>query len=105
MVQKVDVIKVFVTLKVPSIVANQGEEAEELSRERRKCWIGALSRDGMTDSILATERVCQGHFVSGRAAKSWDKFNFDLVPTLNLVHTKKKRDRDDREDVKSEIRG
>ena len=32
------------------------------------------------------DRECEKHFVSGRATKSWDKYNVDWVPTLNLGH-------------------
>ena len=35
------------------------------------------------------DRVCGRHFVSGKAAKSWDRFNTDWVPTLNLGHEKR----------------
>ena len=75
--------------KVPSIIENQGQEARELSEERRSRWISAISRDDLTDTILENDRVCGKHFVSGKAAKSWDKFNVDWVPTLNLGHNKK----------------
>jgi len=64
-------------------VSNQGEEAEKLSRERRLRWISAISRADLTDEILNNDRVCGTHFVSGQAAKSWDKCNVDSVPTLN----------------------
>lgn len=33
--------------------------------------------------------MCGKHFVSGKAAKLWDKFNVDWVPTLNIGHNKK----------------
>ena len=33
--------------------------------------------------------VCGRHFVSGKAAKGWDRFNVDWVPTLCLGHSKK----------------
>ena len=74
--------------RVPSVVTNQGEEAENLSFERRSHWISAISRSDLTEKILANDRVCSCHFVSGRAAKSWDKYNIDWVPTLNLDHKK-----------------
>lgn len=77
--------------RVPSIVSNQGEEAQYLSEERRSRWISAISRDDLTETILENDRVCFKHFVSGRAAKSWDKFNIDWVPTLELGHEKKQR--------------
>ena len=67
---------------------NQGEEAQELSKERRSRWISAISRDDLTEEILENDRVCEKHFVLGRAAKSWDKYNIDWVPTLLLGHKK-----------------
>ena len=75
--------------RVPSVVTNQGEEAEKLSKERRSLWISAISRDNLSEQILANDRVCGRHFVSGKAAKSWDRFNTDWVPTLNLGHEKR----------------
>ena len=74
---------------VPSVVTNQGEEAEILSQERRSRWISAISRANLTDEILYNDRVCGRHFVSGQAAKAWDRYNVDWVPTLNLGHDKK----------------
>ena len=70
------------------MVTNQGEEAQELSKERRSRWVSAISRDDLTEEILENDRVCEKHFVSGRAAKSWDKYNVDWVPTLLLGHKK-----------------
>lgn len=75
--------------RVPSVVINQGEETEKLTKERRSHWISAISREDLTEEILANDRVCGRHFVSGKAAKSWDRFNVDWVPTLNLGHEKK----------------
>ena len=48
--------------RVPSVVTNQGKEAENLSRERRSRWISAISRDDLTDDILENDRVCGRHF-------------------------------------------
>ena len=59
------------------MVTNQGEEAQKLSEERRSRWISAISRKDLTEEILENDSVCEKHFVSGRAAKSWDKFNID----------------------------
>ena len=64
--------------RVPSVVINQGDEAEKLSFERRSRWISAISRSDLTEKILANDRVCSRHFVSGRAAKSWNKYNREL---------------------------
>jgi hypothetical protein len=40
--------------------------------------------DARTKEILKNERVCSRHFVSESPAASWDKFNTDWVPALNL---------------------
>ena len=74
--------------RIPSVVSNQGEEAEKLSRERQLRWISAISRADLTKHGSHTA-VCGSHFVSGQAAKSWDKYNVDWVPTLNLGHERK----------------
>ena len=71
--------------KIPKIITNQGEEWEELTRERRNRWISAVSRgDTAKKNILESERVCDRHFVSGKPAATWDKHNIDWIPTLNL---------------------
>ena len=80
------------------MVTSQGEEAQKISEERRSRWISAKSRDDLTEEILENDRVCEKHFVSGRAAKSWDKFNTDWVPTLLLRH-KKGTDRPDQKEA------
>ena len=74
--------------RVPRVVVIQGEYMEELTTERRRRWISAISRDDLTDSILENDRVCSKHFVSGQVAKDWDRFNVDWVPTLCLGHSK-----------------
>ena len=64
--------------KIPKIITNQGEEWEELTRERRNRWISAVSRgDTAKKNILESERVCDRHFVSGNPAATWDKHNID----------------------------
>ena len=40
--------------------------------------------DAEAKNILESERVCSGHFVSGKPAATWDKHNIDWVPTLIL---------------------
>ena len=61
---------------------------EELTAERRRRWISAISRENLTDSILENDWVCSKHFVSGEPAKDWDHFNMDWFPTLCLGHSK-----------------
>ncbi|XP_031562632.1 uncharacterized protein LOC116298355 [Actinia tenebrosa] len=70
--------------RVPTVIKNQGEEAEELSIERRTKWISAMSRADLTETVVLNNRVCSRHFVSGSPAASWDRYNVDWVPTLHL---------------------
>ena len=67
--------------RVPSVATNQGVEAKEVSKERRR-------RDYLTEEMIENDRVCEKHFVSGRAAEGWDKYNIDWVPTLLLAQKK-----------------
>ena len=75
--------------RVPSVITNQGKLIEELTSERRRRWISAISREDLTEKILSNDRVCSEHFVSGKPAQQWDKHNIDWVPTLKLGHSKK----------------
>ena len=75
--------------RVPRVVTNQGEFIEELTSERRRRWISAISRDDLTEGKRENDRVCSKHFVSGEPAKEWDRFNVDwTVPTQYLGHHK-----------------
>lgn len=74
--------------RVPAVVTNQGPEVQELSIERRRLWISAISHDDLTEKILNSDRLCDQHFHSGAAAPFWDRCNIDWVPTLNLGHGK-----------------
>ena len=67
--------KILSFFQVPSVVTNQGEEAEKLLKERRSLWISAISRDDLTEQIIANDQVCDRNFVSGKGAKSWNRFN------------------------------
>ena len=77
--------KILNFFKVPSVVTNQGEEAEKLLKERRSLWISAISRDDLTEQIIANDQVCDRHFVSGKGAKSWDRFNVDWNVPWHIV--------------------
>ena len=44
--------------RVPSVITNQGELIEELTSERRRRWISAISREDLTEKILSNDRVC-----------------------------------------------
>ena len=77
--------------RVPTVVNNQGMQEEfmkELTAERRRKWISAISREDLTDKILENDRVCGERFVSGKPAASWDKHSIDWVPALKLGHSK-----------------
>ena len=77
---------------VPAIVTNQGEEFEELTRERRNLWISAIDcADLKTKNVLQNERVCSRHFVSGRPAANWERFNEDWVPTIHLTKSTRRK--------------
>ena len=77
--------------EIPKVVSNQGEDWEELTRERRHRWISAVSSgDTAEKDILENERVCDRHFVSGKAAATWDKHNIDWILTLHLGKTEYK---------------
>ncbi len=74
--------------RIPTVIANQGEKIRKLSEERRNKWISAISRKDLTDRILDHGRVCGKHFISGKAAKLWDRYDPDWIPTQNLGHNK-----------------
>ena len=82
---KSDTAKGIGMFRTPSVIYNQGEETEELTRLRREKWISAISRDDVKyKDILKSERVCGRHFVSGKPSQPWDKHNVDWIPSLNL---------------------
>lgn len=52
--------------RVPAIITNQGPEVEELSIERRRLWISAISRADLTDKIVTRQiLVLFGGFSKG----------------------------------------
>ena len=74
--------------RVAAVVTTKGEFMEELTRERRRRWISAISREGLSESILENDRVCGRHFISGKPAQDWDRHNDDWLPALHLGHRK-----------------
>ena len=77
--------KILSFFQVPSVVTKQGEEAEKLLKERRSLWISTISQDDLTEQIIANDQVCDRHFVSGKGAKSWDRFNIDWIVPWHIV--------------------
>ena len=41
--------------RIPKIITNQGSEMEELSSERRRLWLVAISRDDLTEQKLIND--------------------------------------------------
>ena len=74
--------------RIPSVITNQGEQIRNLSEERRNKWISAISQKDLTENILDYGQVCGGHFISGKAAKLWDRYDPDWIPKQNLGHDK-----------------
>ena len=56
--------------RVPVIIRNEGELTEELTTERRRKWISAITRDDITEKKMENDRVCSSHFVSGKPASN-----------------------------------
>ena len=55
-------------------------------------WISAIDRaDLKTKNVLKNKRVCSHHFISGRPAANWDKFNEDWDPTRHLTKKEYKK--------------
>ena len=44
-----------------------------------------------TKNLLKNEHVCSRHFVSGRPAANWDRFNEDWVSTTHLTKKEYKK--------------
>ena len=51
--------------KLPAIITHQGQQMLEISTERRRAWLKAISRQDLTADKLANVFVCEHHFVGG----------------------------------------
>ena len=70
--------------RIPIVVDKNGESYKQLTEDRRNAWISQISPDETkSKDILKSERVCGRHFVSGKPALLWDRYNVDWKPTLN----------------------
>ena len=66
------------TRKVDKVVDKNGESYEQLTEDRRNAWISQISRDDKkSKDILKSEKVCGRHFVSGKPALLWERYNVD----------------------------
>ena len=71
--------------RIPIFVDKNGESYKRLTEDRRNAWISQISRDDTKwKDILKSERVCGRHFVSGKPALLWDRYNVEWKPILNL---------------------
>ena len=74
--------------RIPVVVDKNGESCKQLTEDRRNAWISQISRDDTkSKDILKSERVCGRHFlhfVSGKPALLWKRYNVDWKPALNL---------------------
>ena len=70
--------------RVPTVITDQGEFMEELTAERRRKWISAISRDDLTDKILENDRVCGGeHSFTSLISRSISHLEFFWVSGLS----------------------
>ena len=67
--------------RIPKVVKNRGESTEKLSEKRRVGFLSAIKRADITDKILANDRICSRHFISGQPASLLDETNPDWLPT------------------------
>lgn len=74
--------------RVPKVITNKGKDLEKLSRKRRAGYLSAIRRADLTEKIIANDRICSRHFLSGKPASLLDDNSPDWLPTLNLGHTK-----------------
>ncbi|PFX29120.1 Perlucin-like protein [Stylophora pistillata] len=65
---------------------DNSEKSTKSSREREEGARFKRSVEAITETkrILDSQGVCALHFVTGRAAASWDRYHIDWVPHLNL---------------------
>ena len=70
------------------LIKHHGEQTEQISAERQRLWIAAISRDDMAEKMLEKFKVSSEHSVCGIAAKPWVRYNPDWVSRLCLRHDK-----------------
>ena len=73
---KAQEIKVFIFLEYRQWLQIKKKKPRHYQK-KGNLWISAISRDDLSQQILMNDRVCGRHFVSGKVAKSWDRFNTD----------------------------
>lgn len=74
--------------RIPKVITGKGEAKEKLSRRRRAGFLSAIMRADLTEKVLANDRICSRHFLSGKPAELLDEKNPDWLPTLHLGNSK-----------------
>ena len=69
--------------RIPKVITNRGRDIKKLSKKRRACFLAAIKREGLTEKILANDRICSRHFILGKPAPPLDENNPDWLPTLH----------------------
>ncbi len=72
--------------RIPKVVTNKGPDTEALSKRRRQGYLSAIERADITEKILANDRICSRHFITGKPASLLDEISPDWLPTLHLGH-------------------
>ena len=57
--------------RIPAVITREGEETEELTRERQLAWLKAINRKELTTSEAKKPwlRVCSEHFKEGELSR------------------------------------
>ena len=72
---------------LPSAVTHQDTQTRQLSGERLRQWLAAISKRDIKLPNVKHTRVSSVHFISGRPSALYDRTNPDRVPTLSLGHS------------------
>ena len=54
--------------RLPAIIQHQCQQMLEITRERRRAWLKAISREDLTEEKLANIWVCECHFVASECS-------------------------------------
>eukprot|EP00795_Rhopilema_esculentum_P011845 gene11845-2385_t len=84
--------------RIPAIIKNKGDRAQELSERRRGLWIAAINREDASWKKVDGWRVCSKHFISGCPSLLFDDINPDWVPSLQLGYGKERNSSSDQSD-------
>jgi len=69
---------------LPSIISHQGDQALDLSRQRKREWLARINRKDIRPDQYDNVRVCGDHFISGSPSKLFEDNSLDWAPSLNL---------------------